>query len=370
MKNIVVIGAGKIGTSIADLLAVTGDYHVTVADRDLAQLATVPAARNIAVAQVDVADAAALAALFAGKFAVLNAGPFQITGYVATAAASAGIHYLDLTEDVAATRIVTGLAQQAKSAFVPQCGLAPGFITIVATDLARKFEALHDLRLRVGALPQYPSNGLNYNLTWSTDGVINEYCEPCDAIVNGTLRSVPALEELEQFSLQGERYEAFNTSGGLGSLCATFDGKVRNLNYRTIRYPGHAALMKTLLDDLRLRERRDLLKDILEYAVPMTDQDVVIVFVTATGLQAGRLMQETYAHKIYPAQINGRIMSAIKLTTASSICAVLDLIVEGALPSRGLVLQEDIGLDHFLANRFGKVYAQDGSAPGMVTHAA
>ncbi len=122
------------------------------------------------------------------------------------------------------------------------------------------------VRLRVGALPQYPSNALNYNLTWSTDGVINEYCEPCEAIVNGVLRDVPPLEEREEFSLDGVTYEAFNTSGGLGTLCETLEGKVRNLNYRTIRYPGHAAIMQALLNDLRLRDRRDVLKDILEHA--------------------------------------------------------------------------------------------------------
>ena len=124
--------------------------------------------------------------------------------------------------------------------------------------------------MRVGALPQYPSNALNYNLTWSTDGVINEYCEPCEAIVDGQLSEVPALEEREEFSLDGVTYEAFNTSGGLGTLCETLKGKVRTLNYRTIRYPGHAAIMKALLNDLRLRDRRDVLKDIFENALPST----------------------------------------------------------------------------------------------------
>jgi saccharopine dehydrogenase-like NADP-dependent oxidoreductase len=131
------------------------------------------------------------------------------------------------------------------------------------------------LKLRVGALPQYPSNALNYNLTWSTDGVINEYCEPCEAVVNGERVLVPAMEEREEFSLDGVTYEAFNTSGGLGTLCDTLAGKVRTLNYRTIRYPGHCAIMKALLQDLRLSERRDVLKDIFENALPSTLQDVV-----------------------------------------------------------------------------------------------
>ena len=183
--------------------------------------------------------------------------------------------------------------------------------------------------MRVGALPKFPSNALNYNLTWSTDGVINEYCEPCEAIVNGQLRETQPLEELEEFSLDGVLYEAFNTSGGLGTLCETLAGKVRNLNYRTIRYPGHAAIMKALLNDLRLRDRRELLKDILENAVPITLQDVVIVFVTVSGMRGGQLVQETYANKIYAAPVGGRVRSAIQITTAGGICAVLDMLSAG-----------------------------------------
>src|ERR1019366_8865672 len=229
---------------------------------------------------------------------------------------------------------------------------------IPAPASPRRFDALHDVRLRVGALPTYPSNALNYNLTWSTDGLINEYCEPCEAIVDGQLCSTAALEECEAFALDGVTYEAFNTSGGLGTLCETLAGKVRSLNYRTIRYPGHAAIMKVLLNDLRLRDRRDVLKDILEHALPATLQDVVIVFVTVSGLQAGRLVQETYANKIYAQDQGGRLLSAIQITTASGICAVLDLLVQGRLPQAGLVLQEEIALADFLANRFGRVYAQ------------
>ena len=231
---------------------------------------------------------------------MLSAAPFHLTTRIAEAAAGAGVHYLDLTEDVASTRRVkrTG-ALGASSAFIPQCGLAPGFISIVANDLASRFDTLESVRMRVGALPQYPSNALNYNLTWSTDGVINEYCEPCEAIVEGELVEVPPLEEREEFSLDGVTYEAFNTSGGLGTLAETLKGKVRTLNYRTIRYPGHAAIMKALLNDLGLRHRRDVLKDIFESALPATLQDVVIVFVTVSGRKNGRLLQETYANKIY-----------------------------------------------------------------------
>jgi saccharopine dehydrogenase-like NADP-dependent oxidoreductase len=357
MRDIVVIGAGHIGSTIAWMLGETGDYRITVVDRSAEALAEMASHVRVEHRVLDIKDSAALVDLLKGKFAVLSAAPYHLTYTVAEAARVAGAHYLDLTEDVATTRKVKALAQNSEMAFIPQCGLAPGFISIVAADLAKHFDELHDVRLRVGALPKYPSNALNYNLTWSTDGVINEYCEPCEAIVDGLPRQTRALEECEAFALDGVAYEAFNTSGGLGTLCETLGGKVRNLNYRTIRYPGHAAIMKALLNDLRLRDRRGLLKDILENAVPATMQDVVIVFVTVSGMKHGHLVQETYANKIYAREINGQMVSAIQITTASGICAVLDMLASGALKARGFVRQEEITLGDFLANRFGAAYA-------------
>jgi saccharopine dehydrogenase-like NADP-dependent oxidoreductase len=367
MKHIVIVGAGKIGSMIAELLVGSGDYAVTVVDRSQKQLDRLETAAKITKIVADITEPGALRGLLQGKFAVLSAAPYHATRTIAEAAKAAGAHYLDLTEDVASTRVVKQLAEGASTAFIPQCGLAPGFITIVASDLASRFDELQDVRMRVGALPKFPSNALNYNLTWSTDGVINEYCEPCEAIVNGQLRETQPLEELEEFSLDGILYEAFNTSGGLGTLCETLAGKVRNLNYRTIRYPGHAAIMKALLNDLRLRDRRDLLKDILEHSVPITLQDVVIVFVTVSGMRGGQLVQETYANKIYAAPLGGRVRSAIQITTAGGICAVLDMLSAGDLPQSGLIKQEDIKLQPFLANRFGRVYSMSAES---AAHAA
>lgn len=367
MKNIVVVGAGKIGSMIAELLGGSGDYAVTVIDRSQQQLDKLETRVPVTKVVADIAGGDALERALKDQFAVLSAAPYHATRRIAEAAKAAGAHYLDLTEDVASTRAVKQLAAGARTAFIPQCGLAPGFITIVASDLISHFDELNDVRMRVGALPKFPSNALNYNLTWSTDGVINEYCEPCEAIVNGQLRETQPLEELEEFSLDGVLYEAFNTSGGLGTLCETLAGRVRNLNYRTIRYPGHAAIMKALLNDLKLRDRRELLKDILENAVPITLQDVVIVFVTVSGKRRGELLQETYAHKIYAASVGGRVRSAIQITTAGGICAVLDLLAEGKLPQSGLIKQEQIPLETFLANRFGSCYAM--AAPAAA-HAA
>lgn len=363
MRDILLIGAGKIGETIADMLCGSGDYRLTVADRSDLQLQKLPRRANLKTLALDVADQEALAAALKGRYAVLSATPYSVAGPIVSAAREANVHYLDLTEDVANTRLVKSLAIGAKSALIPQCGLAPGFISIVAQDLARRFDRLDGVHLRVGALPLYPSNALGYNLTWSTDGLINEYGRACEAIVGGELREVPALEDVEEFFLDGIRYEAFNTSGGLGTLCETLSGKVRELNYKTVRYPGHRDIMKTLMRDLRLGERRDLLKDVLEHALPATRQDVVLVFVTVTGYRGGQYLQETYANKIYGAEVNGIGRTAIQITTAAGICTMLDLLAAGVLPQKGFVRQEEVSLSTFLSNRFGSAYGGAGPAP-------
>lgn len=356
MKQVLLLGSGKIGAIITELLVSSGDYHVTVADMNADNLARLGSHESLSVLSLDVTNEQALLNAMKGKFAALSACPFHITKFVAMAAAKSGVHYFDLTEDVACTNLVKDLAVNSRAALMPQCGLAPGFITIAAYDLCKEFDELHNVHMRVGALPKYPSNGLKYNLTWSTDGLINEYCNPCEAIVDGELITVPALEELEEFSLDGIRYEAFNTSGGLGTLCNTLDGQVHNLNYRTVRYPGHRDVMKMLLHDLKFKDNRDLLKKIFENALPITYQDVVLVFINVSGIKDGQLVQKSYANKIYNETINGKLWSAIQVTTASGICGVLDLMAEGKLPTQGFVRQEDVLFSDFINNRFGCYY--------------
>jgi len=353
-RTVTVLGAGHIGFAMALLLRQAGGYDIEVADRDPVRLADVAA---LGVPTRLVADDASLEAAIAGRFAVLNALPFHRAVPVATLCARAGVHYFDLTEDVQSTQAIRALAAGARSVLMPQCGLAPGFIGIVGNDLARRLDTLHTLRMRVGALPRYPQGALRYNLTWSTEGLINEYCNPCDAIVDGARTTVPALEGLETFALDGVEYEAFNTSGGLGTLTETLAGRARQVDYQSIRYPGHCAILKLLLNDLRLRERRDLLRDILETAVPTTDQDVIVVFATASGLRGGRLVQDSYSARIVGTELAGHRLSAIQLTTAAGICTALDLVAQGSLPARGFVGQEAVRLEDFLANRFGAAYA-------------
>ena len=351
------LGAGHIGQTIARLLSTSGDYQLTVVDRDpapLEALAGLPLAARVA----DTSDPASLAGLLRGQDAVINALPYFLATRVATQAREAGCHYFDLTEDVAATREIQALTADAPTAFMPQCGLAPGFIGIVAHHLAQGFDALHELKMRVGALPAFPTNALKYNLTWSVDGLINEYCRPCEAIRDGRVVEALPLEGLEHFSLDGAEYEAFNTSGGLGTLCETWSGRVTTLDYKSVRYPGHRAAMKLLLEELMLRHDQPTLKTILRRAIPATMQDVVLVFVTASGLRGGTLVQEVFARKIFADRSAEQPASAIQITTAAGVCAAVDLFREGRLPRRGFVRQEQVPLPAFLANRFGSAYQQ------------
>ena len=363
MDRVAVVGAGQIGDLVATLLATSGDYDVTLFDANESQLARVRDHSRLAKSCLDVADRADLHAAAEQHDVVVNSAPYHLTESIARAAATGGAHYIDLTEDVVGTRAVETLAGNAESTFVPQCGLAPGFVSILAADLASDFDELDTVKLKVGALPRYPCNGLSYNLTWSPEGVVNEYCNPCTVIYDGQRMQVPPLEQLELLLIDGVQYESFNTSGGLGSLASTWDGRVRNLSYQSIRYPGHAAIMRVLLRDLGLSNRREVLLDMFAHALPVTRQDVVIIFVEVTGTRDGRLQQVTYTNKIHGQTYAGRDYTAIQLCTASSACAVLDLLMGGCIGGTGLVRQEDIRLPDFLANRFGRLFKRAPQGP-------
>lgn len=359
MHRVLLFGAGKIGRAIAVFLHRTGDYDVRVADVSESALARLQELVPVETVVADTSDPQKLEKLMSDRDSILSALSFLSNPAIAHAAIATRNSYFDLTEDVATTRTVRSLAENCCDGriLMPQCGLAPGFISIAAHHLAQKFDTLDQVHMRVGALPQFPTNILKYNLTWSTDGLINEYCNPCEAIHDGRLQEVLPLEGYEQFSLDGVRYEAFNTSGGLGSFAETMRGRVRELNYRTVRYLGHRDLMAFLLQDLRLTEKRGLLKQILEDAIPVTYQDVVITFVTVSGMRGGQFVQIGDARKIYHQQVGDSHWGAIQITTAAGICAALDLHVAGHLPSRGFVRQEDIAFDDFINNRFGRHYA-------------
>ena len=365
MHRVLVLGAGKIGALISGLLAEAGDYQVVLADVSLdaaRAVARAHARHNLTAHGLDASDAAALSGHLAlhSCDAVISSLPFYCNPVVARAAREHGLHYFDLTEDVEVTRAVRAVAAGADTAFVPQCGLAPGFVSIAANELIGHFGELRSVKMRVGALPQHPNNVLKYSLTWSTEGLINEYGNPCLAIADRRLIEAAPLEGLEEIEIDGTLYEAFNTSGGLGSLGETYGDRCEQMNYKTMRYPGHCEQVRLLMNDLKLNQDRGTLKRILENAVPQTLQDVVVVYVAVCGRQDGELREENYVNKIYPQEIAGRLWSAIQVTTAAGITAVVDLVLSRPGEFRGFVRQEQFGLPAVLANRFGAWYRMGG----------
>jgi len=362
--RVVVLGCGRIGMLIVTLLAESGDFVVRAVDRSPESARRTIAGEgrslpNTTAHGVDFSDREAVRELLRGQDYVISAAPFYCNEGIATVAREEGVHYLDLTEDVSTTRKIQALAEGASTAFIPQCGLAPGFISIAAHELTRAFERLDAVKMRVGALPLYPHNRLKYNLTWSTEGLINEYGNPCDAIVDGKAAQVQPLQGYETFVIDGVDYEAFNTSGGIGTLAETLGGRVEHLNYKTIRYPGHRDIIALLMFDFKLNEDRETLKRILERSLPHTSQDAVVVFISVTGWIDGAYSQRNLATKIYHGWLAGRHWGAIQLTTAGGVCAVLDLHRQGRIGPHGFIRQEHIAYRDFIANRFGSVYAGD-----------
>ena len=361
MKNILVLGSGKIGSLISCLLVTSGDYEVHLADIEpetVEQLCRNLPHPNLHAVTMDASQRQTLSAYISShKFdGIVSALPYYCNPMVGELSRKFGLHYFDLTEDVEVSRSIRKTSEGATTAFVPQCGLAPGFISIVANDLMTHFEELDNVKLRVGALPVNPSNALKYSLTWSTNGLINEYGNLCYGIENGALLALMPLEGYETISVDGLLYEAFNTSGGLGTLAETYNGRVRTMNYRTLRYPGHCEKIHFLMQDLKLNQDRDTLKRILENAVPKTLQDVVLIYVSVSGKQNGELYEENYVKKVYPQEISGLMWSAIQVTTAAGACAVVDMLFQREPRLAGFVTQETFSLSEFMANRFGQYY--------------
>jgi saccharopine dehydrogenase-like NADP-dependent oxidoreductase len=366
MQDILVLGAGKIGALISGLLAESGSYRVQLADsRDgaAAEVANAHGFDSITAFDLDASDGDVLTKHVQEyrPIAVVSSLPYHCNVAVAEVARAEKLHYFDLTEDVAATEAVRKIAEGADRVFAPQCGLAPGFISIAANELIQHFDQLRAVKLRVGALPQHPNNVLKYSLTWSTDGVINEYGNLCKAIVDGDEVNVLPLEGLETIEIDGKKYEAFNTSGGLGSLGETYGDRVTTMNYKTIRYPGHCAQMRLLMNGLKLNHDRETLKHILENAVPETLQDVVIIYAAVNGIQDGEFREENYVNRIYPQVVAGRLWSAIQITTAAGVCSIIDIVLADPTQYSGFVAQEQFRLEDILDNRFGRYYAHGGS---------
>lgn len=351
IESVLVVGLGKVGFLVATLLHEQG-YRVTGIDQQP------PKGAGFSILKRSITESEVLQDILGGHDAVVACLPYHLNLSVARVAHSLGRHFFDLTEDVATTRIIQGLAGTANGVMAPQCGLAPGFIAIVGADLASRFEQLRSIELRVGALPQHPRGLLGYAFNWSPEGVVNEYLNPCDVISDGERTQVPPMEGLETIIIDGVQLEAFTTSGGLGSMCDSFEGKVERLNYKTIRYLGHCKLMRFFFNELLMKNDRERAGEILVHAKPPVNDDVVYVHAAVEGQQNGRLFREEFVRAYYPQQIAGDTWPAIAWTTAAAVCATVELVARGELPTRGFLKQEEVPLKAFLATSSGALYKE------------
>ena len=344
MKNVGIIGVGKIGKTIAAFLNKKPEiFKVHLA-------ALVPWDKNESIMELDASNIDECKRFIKGKDLIITSTTHDVNINIAKSCAELGVAYFDLTEDTEVSEYIKNL--DTKTFMMPQCGLAPGAVNIIAANLISQFEEPHKVKMRVGALPKYPTNAMSYYLTWSTDGLLNEYVNYCDVISHYDHIKAHPLDGIESIYIDGSRYEAFNTSGGSASMCETYKGKVRTLSYKTIRYPGHCDKMKFLLEDLNLKHNKQKFIELFDQEVPYTTADVVVMLVSVIGKKDGKLQEVTYSNKIY----GDPDYSAIQRATASGVCSVALAYAEGKLTGTGYIKQEDIPYQNFITNLYGEIY--------------
>ncbi len=349
MKKIAVLGLGKIGALAAQLLHDCG-FEVTGIDA-----LTQPEAA-FATKTLDLTNGPDVANEFKRHDAVLSCLPYHLNKNIANAAHDAGLYYFDLTEDVSTTQEIRRLSTTATKLMAPQCGLAPGFIGIVGANLINQLDDCRSCRMRVGALPQHPTGLMGYAFNWSSEGVVNEYLNDCEVIENGVSKTLSSMEWLETIYINAVKLEAFTTSGGLGTMCETYLGKVDNLDYKTMRYPGHMRLMNFFFHELLMRERREEAGEVLVHAKPPVADDIVYVHVATEGTVNGKLARKEFVKGYRPKELAGKMRTAISWTTSASVVASIEMVRDGILPTQGFLKQEDIPFDAFLATQTGALY--------------
>jgi saccharopine dehydrogenase-like NADP-dependent oxidoreductase len=349
LNRVAVLGLGKVGSLVATMLH-DCSFQVTGMDADPRDGFPFP------TKIVNFENSSSLGPLLKGYDAVVSCLPFNLNVAVSTQAHAGNLHYFDLTEDVATTTHIRKLAETSTGVMAPQCGLAPGFIGIVGAHLAKGFDELRAVELKVGALPKHPHGRLGYAFNWSAEGLINEYINDCEVIRMGQRKIVPPLEGYEIVNVNGTQLEATTTSGGLGTMCETFDGKVQELGYKTLRYLGHFDYIKFLFQELRLQEDRKALGQILKNVALSTEEDYVFVHAAAEGWRNGILCRSEFVRTYEDMEVAGSRWRAISWTTAASVAAVLEMVRDGVLATRGFLKQEDIPWQAFLGTKSGAYY--------------
>jgi len=331
--KVVIVGAGRVGLSLASMLKDAGGYEVRLVDCTDEALSAARS-RGMEASFADAARRDDVRRLLAGADVLVAAVPDRLVPALAQAAANAGIHYLDFSE--AGDETISGAAgQDPDKAFLTGCGVSPGLVDAVAYHLALRFDPGCDLDVRVGAIPARRGNRLGYGVIWNLDGLIAEYTEPCSAIVDGRRVELPALSGLVGFAAGGVDYEAFHTAGALDALQGLVSARARNLTFRTIRYPGHLDYMQFLLDDLDLRSRRDLLTTVLRNGLPLDGPDALVIQVKASGARGGAPAEAEFCCRIEPKAGQGG-QGALTLASAAHAATLIEMLRTGELHGQGL----------------------------------
>lgn len=355
--KIAVIGAGLMGrAAVFDLARVNGVDQVGVFDIDgrLAQEVANRFGNGIAVAgQLDAGDEVAATAALKGFSAALSCVTYRYNPALTRAAIANSCHFVDLGGNNDVVRSQMEMATEAKKAnvvVVPDCGLAPGMVSILVADGVAKLDQVDSVKIRVGGLPQSPRPPLNYQMVFSSEGLINEYWEPCLILEDGKKKTVNPMTGVELLTFDGiGKLEAFFTSGGTSTLPETFQGRVDFLDYKTIRYPGHCQLFKTMLDiglasrtpvkiDGHSIEPRAVLKAVLDKNLSSDEPDLVLVRVTIEGEQGD--VSKTIVYEIVDRQDSKTGLTAMMRCTAFPAAIIAWMAASGQIEARGVVPQE------------------------------
>ena len=356
--RVALIGAGlQAQAACFDLIAQRDVREVVVADSDLARAQALARRWNdprIIPVQCDASDLASARKALQGAKAALSAAPYKFNETLARAAVAERCSFCDLGGNntvVAAELALDAEARAAGVTIVPDCGLAPGMTQVLAADAIRRFDRCDSVEIRVGGLPQRRGGLLDYSLLFNIQGLINEYVEDAVRIEDGEVQVIPSLEDFEtlEFPAPFGTLEAFNTSGGTSTLPQTYAGKVRRLNYKTIRYPGHGKVFQALkqlgllsweprveMEDGALVSPRALFSKLAEPALDRREPDVTLVRVTARGERGGKPLTRTYQMIEYPA--HG--LTAMMRTTAFPATVVLLMLARGQIEKKGAHPQE------------------------------
>ncbi len=355
--RMLILGGGLMGRAAAyDMVRQSDVEKVVVADVDRAvaeDAARFADSEKAVPLLLDVTNHAAVLDAMEGTDAVLSAVSYMFNLELAQLAVAAGVHFCDLGGNNTVVEGELALDHEAKEkgvSLIPDCGLAPGMVSLLAMAGINQLDTTDKVRLRVGGLPVHPKPPLEYMIVFSVHGLINEYIEPCLAIRDGKIVTAEPLTEVEEieFPEQLGVLEAFHTSGGSSTLPTTLLGKVRDLDYKTIRYPGHMAKMKTMLEvglassvPVTVGEvsvaPRDCLEACLERSLSDTDDDLVVLRVTVEGTKDGDHAVAVYEMIDYADTETG--LSAMMRGTSFPASIITLMMARGQTPA-GAIRQE------------------------------